>query len=149
LLLKLCDTIVDRKGQVTELNAEKKEELKQYTEHLAKKGNTGSVTLYPARTNFFVGLRTLFLGYRNFRHTAAESMTIHEENEAKLTALAIVGIADPLRREAAEAVNQCKKAGICVRMVTGDSILQNLFTPIKLIFEFISLTFVSRSADCY
>jgi Ca2+-transporting ATPase len=114
LLLKLCDTIVDRQGQVTELNAEKKEELKQYTEHLAKKG-----------------LRTLFLGYRNFRHTAAEAMTIHEENEAKLTALAIVGIADPLRREAAEAVNQCKKAGICVRMVTGD----NLQTAIKIAEE--------------
>jgi calcium-translocating P-type ATPase len=77
------------------------------------------------------GLRTLFLGYRNFRHTAAEAMTIHEENEAKLTALAIVGIADPLRREAAEAVNQCKKAGICVRMVTGD----NLQTAIKIAEE--------------
>jgi Ca2+-transporting ATPase len=58
-------------------------------------------------------------------------MTIHEENEAKLTALAIVGIADPLRREAAEAVNQCKKAGICVRMVTGD----NLQTAIKIAEE--------------
>ncbi len=63
------------------------------------------------------------MGYRNFRHTAAEAMVIHEENETKLTALAIVGIEDPLRHEAAEAVSQCKKAGICVRMVTGDSIL--------------------------
>ena len=70
-----------------------------------------------------LGLRTLFLGYRNFRHTAADTMAIREENETKLTALAIVSIEDPLRREAVEAVRQCKRAGICVRMVTGDSIL--------------------------
>lgn len=71
-------------------------------------------------------------------------MTIHEENEAKLTALAIVGIADPLRREAAEAVNQCKKAGICVRMVTGDSILQNIFTPIQIKLRIYFLDFCTQ-----
>ncbi len=38
LLLKLCDTIVDKEGQVTALTEEKKEELKQFTESLAKKG---------------------------------------------------------------------------------------------------------------
>ena len=42
------------------------------------------------------------------------------ENEMCLDAL--VGIADPLREDVIEAVAICQKAGIFVRMVTGDNI---------------------------
>lgn len=41
--------------------------------------------------------------------------------EYKLTAIALVGIKDPLRPEIPEAVRMCKRAGIIVRMVTGDN----------------------------
>lgn len=48
------------------------------------------------------------------------------ENEAEiisgLTCLAIVGIEDPVRPEVPNAIQKCQKAGICVRMVTGDNI---------------------------
>ena len=37
-----------------------------------------------------------------------------------LTLLALVGIVDPPRREAREAIERCKEAGIVVRMITGD-----------------------------
>jgi P-type Ca2+ transporter type 2C len=37
-----------------------------------------------------------------------------------LTLLGLIGIIDPLRPEAAEAVRRCRSAGISVRMVTGD-----------------------------
>lgn len=40
-----------------------------------------------------------------------------------LTLLALVGIADPPRPEAAAAVAECKEAGIRVRMITGDHIV--------------------------
>lgn len=41
----------------------------------------------------------------------------------KLTCLAIVGIEDPLRPGVPEAVRACQKAGVSVRMVTGDNVL--------------------------
>jgi len=37
-----------------------------------------------------------------------------------LTLLALVGIVDPPRREARDAIARCKEAGITVRMITGD-----------------------------
>lgn len=39
----------------------------------------------------------------------------------QLTLLAIVGIEDPLRKGVADAIRACQKAGIRVRMVTGDN----------------------------
>jgi len=42
--------------------------------------------------------------------------------DEELTALAIVGIKDPVRPEVPDAVATCQRAGITVRMVTGDNI---------------------------
>lgn len=39
-----------------------------------------------------------------------------------LTCLAIVGIEDPVRPEVPDAIRQCQRAGITVRMVTGDNV---------------------------
>jgi Ca2+ transporting ATPase len=39
-----------------------------------------------------------------------------------LTAVAIVGIQDPVRPEVPDAITRCQQAGITVRMVTGDNI---------------------------
>jgi len=39
--------------------------------------------------------------------------------ESNLILLAIVGISDPLRAEVVTAVQQCNRAGITVRMLTG------------------------------
>lgn len=39
-----------------------------------------------------------------------------------MTAIAIVGIQDPVRPEVPEAIQRCQNAGITVRMVTGDNI---------------------------
>ncbi|KAF4146643.1 haloacid dehalogenase-like hydrolase [Phytophthora infestans] len=46
-----------------------------------------------------------------------------ETLEQQLVCLALVAIADPLRPGTREAVASCQKAGIVVRMVTGDSAL--------------------------
>ncbi|PVH69428.1 calcium-translocating P-type ATPase [Cadophora sp. DSE1049] len=40
-----------------------------------------------------------------------------------MTLLAIVGIQDPLRKGVKESVQRCQKAGITVRMVTGDNLI--------------------------
>lgn len=39
-----------------------------------------------------------------------------------MTVYAIVGIKDPVRKEVPHAVATCQKAGVVVRMVTGDNI---------------------------
>ncbi|MEE6480306.1 hypothetical protein FKM82_012530 [Ascaphus truei] len=69
------------------------------------------------------GLRTICLAYRDF--PAGE----HEpdwENEndilSGLTCISIVGIEDPVRPEVPDAIKKCQRAGITVRMVTGDNI---------------------------
>jgi Ca2+-transporting ATPase len=43
-----------------------------------------------------------------------------ENLDQNLTVLAIVGIKDPVRKEVPAAVRTCQKAGIVVRMVTGE-----------------------------
>lgn len=45
-----------------------------------------------------------------------------EAPDTNLTVMAIVGIKDPVRKEVPGAVATCKRAGIFVRMVTGDNI---------------------------
>jgi Ca2+ transporting ATPase len=42
--------------------------------------------------------------------------------EKDLIVLGVAGIKDPLKESVPEAVLNCKKAGITVRMVTGDNI---------------------------
>ncbi len=64
------------------------------------------------------GLRVLAVGTRRWE-AIPESMT-SEEVESKLTLLGLVGIMDPPREEAKEAVALCKSAGIKPVMITGD-----------------------------
>eukprot|EP00814_Leptocylindrus_danicus_P018921 CAMPEP_0116036582 /NCGR_PEP_ID=MMETSP0321-20121206/21329_1 /TAXON_ID=163516 /ORGANISM="Leptocylindrus danicus var. danicus, Strain B650" /LENGTH=1081 /DNA_ID=CAMNT_0003514193 /DNA_START=302 /DNA_END=3547 /DNA_ORIENTATION=+ len=78
------------------------------------------------------GMRTLALAYRDVSGPASEfdatSSTIKNadgspalEIETQMTFLALVGIEDPLRAEVPDAIEKCYRAGIDVRMVTGDS----------------------------
>ncbi|HUT83382.1 MAG TPA: cation-translocating P-type ATPase, partial [Thermodesulfobacteriota bacterium] len=61
------------------------------------------------------GVRVLALAYRQMDETRAP-----DEVERDLTFLGLVGMADPPREEAKEAVNQCLSAGIRPVMITGD-----------------------------
>jgi len=63
------------------------------------------------------GYRVIMLA----RGGGAEGQSEHLRDHLKgLEPLGLVGLADPLRFGAAEAVAQCRQAGIDVRMVTGD-----------------------------
>lgn len=46
-----------------------------------------------------------------------------DDPEANLTFIALVGIKDPVRKEVPDAVAACKKAGLILKMVTGDNII--------------------------
>ncbi|KAF8340444.1 uncharacterized protein EI90DRAFT_3035556 [Cantharellus anzutake] len=74
-------------------------------------------------------LRTMALCYRDFDHWPPAA-DLDEQNEApwrylaqELTLIGIVGIEDPLRPGVREAVAQCQKAGVAVKICTGDNVL--------------------------
>lgn len=97
-------------------------------------------------------LRTIGLVYRDFtswppRHARRVD---GEQNEAvfadvfkQMVLLGIVGIQDPLREGVLQAVQTCQKAGVVVRMVTGDNMLTakaiatdcGIFTPGGVVME--------------
>lgn len=64
------------------------------------------------------GLRVLALAYRD-RQCAVGTIGDFD-SESGLTLLGLVGIIDPPRQEAIEAVRECHRAGITVKMITGD-----------------------------
>ncbi|KAJ1979533.1 plasma membrane calcium [Dimargaris verticillata] len=70
-------------------------------------------------------LRTIALAFREFA-TYDEALFEAEQDNAiveQLTWLGVFGIEDPLRPGVIESVAMCKKAGMMVRMVTGDNVL--------------------------
>uniref|UniRef100_A0A8C6UGF1 Calcium-transporting ATPase n=1 Tax=Neogobius melanostomus TaxID=47308 RepID=A0A8C6UGF1_9GOBI len=69
------------------------------------------------------GLRTICLAYRDFKASDGEP-DWDSENDilTALTCLCVVGIEDPVRPEVPDAIRKCQRAGITVRMVTGDNI---------------------------
>jgi P-type Ca2+ transporter type 2C len=64
------------------------------------------------------GLRTLGIGMRRWEKLPDE--VTPENVETNLTLLGVVGLMDPPRKEAGEAVDLCKSAGIRPVMITGD-----------------------------
>ncbi|THG98741.1 hypothetical protein EW026_g3507 [Hermanssonia centrifuga] len=75
-------------------------------------------------------LRTIALCYRDFdtwppkgAQLAAEDEVSYDDLAQDLTLIAITGIEDPLRPSVREAVADCHKAGVTVKMCTGDNVL--------------------------
>lgn len=67
------------------------------------------------------GLRTVGLAFKDISAKEAKS-GIADISPTGLTLLCLTGIKDPVRPEVPGAVLACKRAGITVRMVTGDNI---------------------------
>lgn len=78
------------------------------------------------------GLRTISVAYKDFVTGSADINQVHIDNEpnwddednivSNLTCLCVVGIEDPVRPEVPEAIKKCQRAGITIRMVTGDNV---------------------------
>lgn len=69
------------------------------------------------------GLRCICLAYTDVPSDVSEELLEDSANFDKdLIVMAIVGIKDPIRPEVPDAVATCQRAGIVVRMVTGDNI---------------------------
>uniref|UniRef100_A0A8C4X9J7 Calcium-transporting ATPase n=1 Tax=Erpetoichthys calabaricus TaxID=27687 RepID=A0A8C4X9J7_ERPCA len=68
------------------------------------------------------GLRTICIAYRDFPSVPEPDWENENEIVSDLICIAVVGIEDPVRPEVPEAIRKCQRAGITVRMVTGDNI---------------------------
>ncbi|XP_055000223.1 plasma membrane calcium-transporting ATPase 4 isoform X1 [Sorex araneus] len=105
ILLRKCNQILNQKGDVVPFKSKDRDEMVR-------------TVIEPMACE---GLRTICIAYRDFN--GAEPLWDNEpEILTELTCIAVVGIEDPVRPEVPDAIAKCKRAGITVRMVTGDNI---------------------------
>ncbi|XP_007939355.1 plasma membrane calcium-transporting ATPase 4 [Orycteropus afer afer] len=105
IILRKCNRILNKEGEAVPFkNKDRDEMVHAVIEPMASQG-----------------LRTICIAYREF--SDSEPLWDNEsEILTELTCIAVVGIEDPVRPEVPEAIAKCKRAGITVRMVTGDNI---------------------------
>jgi Ca2+-transporting ATPase len=100
-VLGRCATMLGRDGSEAPIDREK---IRAAAELMAAKG-----------------LRVLAFAQRNLR--AGQRELRHEHVVRDLTFLGLQGMLDPPRPEAIAAVRRCQRAGIAVKMITGDHLL--------------------------
>nr|XP_046199850.1 plasma membrane calcium-transporting ATPase 3-like isoform X4 [Oncorhynchus gorbuscha] len=68
------------------------------------------------------GLRTICVAYKDLPASPEPDWEDEAGIVSDLICITVVGIEDPVRPEVPDAIKQCQRAGITVRMVTGDNI---------------------------
>ncbi|KAF8591205.1 calcium-translocating P-type ATPase [Ramaria rubella] len=147
ILTKLCTSHVvvhppNEESPVDELEHVKTNEI----DDLARDNMSRTIIFYANQT-----LRTIALCYREFDSWPPRGgFTTTEDGEIPwselaqdLTLIAITGIEDPLRAGVRHAVANCSKAGVTVKMCTGDNVLTarsiaiqcGIYTPGGIIME--------------
>uniref|UniRef100_A0A8C2H0M5 Calcium-transporting ATPase n=1 Tax=Cyprinus carpio TaxID=7962 RepID=A0A8C2H0M5_CYPCA len=104
IVLRKCSHILDASGQPRVFKAKDRDEMvRKVIEPMACDG-----------------LRTICIAMRDF--TTEPDWDNEADILNDLTCICVVGIEDPVRHEVPEAISKCQRAGITVRMVTGDNI---------------------------
>ncbi|KAJ3089670.1 Calcium-transporting ATPase 10, plasma membrane-type [Quaeritorhiza haematococci] len=107
IVVGICTHMVAGQNEVTALSNEERKRI------------LDTITAWASE-----GLRTLAIAYRATDTPPMETDQRQDESpEYDLTFLCLVGIKDPLRPGVDQAVAACQKAGLTIRMVTGDNIL--------------------------
>ncbi|XP_031238721.1 plasma membrane calcium-transporting ATPase 4 isoform X2 [Mastomys coucha] len=105
IMLRKCDRILNKEGEIVPFKSKDRDNMvRNVIEPMASEG-----------------LRTIGIAYRDFDDTEPKW---DNENEilTGLICIAVVGIEDPVRPEVPAAIAKCRRAGITVRMVTGDNV---------------------------
>ncbi|KAH0936266.1 hypothetical protein HID58_013383 [Brassica napus] len=102
IVLAACDKVVNSSGEVVPLDEESIKYLNVTINEFANEA-----------------LRTLCLAYMDLENGFSPDEAIPASG---FTCVGIVGIKDPVRAGVKESVELCRRAGITVRMVTGDNI---------------------------
>uniref|UniRef100_G3PIE7 Calcium-transporting ATPase n=1 Tax=Gasterosteus aculeatus aculeatus TaxID=481459 RepID=G3PIE7_GASAC len=104
--LSRCSFILDANGEARTFRPRDRDEMvKQVIEPMACEG-----------------LRTICIAYRDLPCNPEPDWENEADILSELTCLSVVGIEDPVRPEVPDAIRKCQRAGITVRMVTGDNI---------------------------
>ncbi|PFH34173.1 plasma membrane-type Ca(2+)-ATPase A1 PMCAA1 [Besnoitia besnoiti] len=114
-VLQQCTSLMVANGEIERLTPDRKAEIEKTV----------------INTMASQALRTICLAYRDidpelepdWKERCAPPQQFFLKAETNLTCLGIAGIEDPVRDEVPGAVSQCQRAGIKVRMVTGDNII--------------------------
>eukprot|EP01041_Mallomonas_annulata_P002779 gene2779-5472_t len=106
-ILKDCTMYLDRNGNPMEMTEAKRKDLDMHVTFMADNA-----------------LRTLCIAHRDFKNISdlPSDWESSPPDFEELCCDCIVGIIDPLRGDVKEAVADAQKAGVMVRMVTGDNI---------------------------
>ena len=119
LVLQHADQVIDlsRPGKLSTRNLSADE----------RRGIADTIEKYASHS-----LRTIALAYRDFRvphwppiadvSSTDRTQAKFEDVFKNMVFIGVVGIKDPLRQGVTEAVSDCRKAGVTVRMVTGDNV---------------------------
>ncbi|XP_065142077.1 plasma membrane calcium-transporting ATPase 3b isoform X4 [Paramisgurnus dabryanus] len=106
ILLKKCSFILGTNGEARSFRPRDRDEMvKKVIEPMACEG-----------------LRTICVAYRDLPCDPEPDWDNEAEIVTDLTCITVVGIEDPVRPEVPDAIRKCQRAGITVRMVTGDNI---------------------------
>ena len=130
MVIRLCNTVALPDGNLKELTGDFQEDSKGNLSGFGSRKNLVQHCIYPMASQ---ALRVLAFAYRDFE-TAQDwdKMITYQTEEQKgvgecpavednLTLIGLLGFQDPVRPEVPDAVLACQKAGIFVRMVTGDN----------------------------
>eukprot|EP00923_Selenidium_pygospionis_P000681 GHVN01001070.1.p1 GENE.GHVN01001070.1~~GHVN01001070.1.p1 ORF type:complete len:1202 (-),score=114.93 GHVN01001070.1:1704-5309(-) len=117
-ILQMCDFSIDEEGNKKRLDSIQRKEIEK-------------TALYTMTSK---ALRTMCVAYGELDALEGDGPEMVQQNSAgkdaaksarieqNLVCLAIFGLDDPVRPEVPNAVRSCQKAGIRVRMVTGDNL---------------------------
>ncbi|XP_038668556.1 plasma membrane calcium-transporting ATPase 2 isoform X10 [Scyliorhinus canicula] len=106
IVLKKCSNVLNAAGEARVFRPRDRDEM-------AKK------VIEPMACD---GLRTICIAFRDFPGSPEPEWDNENVILMDLTCIAVVGIEDPVRPEVPDAIRKCQRAGITVRMVTGDNI---------------------------
>ncbi|KAF4042137.1 Cation transporting ATPase C-terminal domain [Phytophthora infestans] len=107
VILTRATKYIDVDGHIQRLTSSKRDELNRIIRQMAESA-----------------LRTICIGHRDFEagELPSDLQSLPDAPDQELVVNAIFGIQDPLRPDVTDAIRDCKRAGIMVRMVTGDNI---------------------------
>lgn len=125
LVLAECNTILDADGKSVKLSGSKRQELLAKISAMADRSLRTICLAYVATAGaarellMFLAFCFWTVRYKDIQSAPPDDWEF--EDISNLTCIGLMGIHDTLRPEVPRAIEQCKQAGIKVRMVTGDN----------------------------
>ncbi|KAJ3131283.1 hypothetical protein HK100_006555 [Physocladia obscura] len=113
LIVKLCNRYIDATGKVVPMTDVARAEFESSIESMASCAlRTICLAFKPVKSNSFSD---------KIQTNESLDPSLAADDDSNLILAGIVGIRDPIRPEVPDAVSDCLRAGVVVRMVTGDN----------------------------